>query len=124
MLDGQADKLVDVKFAVPCQTVLSVNAYLIEGQRLGHGLITYHLTLFTFHYSYLCRYRVAVGGGVVADDIPAYLIYSTYGVDGGVGLGIFGGFRCVKPFHLAVLSLAVGVFHPQLVGQSRGVAYR
>ena len=58
---------------------------------------------------------VAVRRTVVAQDHAPHLIYIAYGIDGRIGFGILGGLRGVEPLHLAVLALAVGIRHPQLM---------
>ena len=122
LLHRQADQLVDVEITVPGQAVVAIDAHLIEWQRLSHGDIRRY-GVHTVCDLYLCRDGVSVWSTIVTQNHSAYLIYSTYGIDGGVGFGSLCGFRCVEPFHLAVLSLAVGIVHPQLIGQSRGVAH-
>ena len=106
LLHGQADQLVDVEVAVPGQTVVAVDAHLVEGQRLGHGDVRRH-SPGRLHDLHLRRDGVAVRRTVVAEDHPAYLIYSTYRIDGGVGLSLLRRLRGVEPLHLTVFPLAV-----------------
>ena len=117
--DGQAQQVVNVEVAVPRQPVLAVEAHAVERQRLGHNLGSQ----LCIHHLHLSRHGVAVGRGVVAEYISAYLIYTAHGIGVGVSLSPLCGLTGVLPPHLAVLALPVAVFHPKLVRQPRGVAH-
>ena len=123
----QADELVDVEVAVPREAVVAVDAYLVERQRLSHRGVGRHFPVLgrfgVGHHLYLCRDRVAVRCRVVAENHSTYLIYITYGIDGRIGLGLLCRLRRVEPFHLTVLTLAVGIFHPQPIGEPRGITH-
>ena len=118
LLHVQRQQLVDVHIAVVRQTIFSVDAHLVEGQRFcqwsggGGGVVA----AYDLH---LCRDGEAQCGGVVAGDVAAHLIPGAYGVLCSIGLGLLRGGSGIGPAYLAVLLGSVGVGHPQLVGQAR-----
>ena len=119
---GEADELIDVEVAVPREAVIAIDADLIQRQRLGHGRVRGH-GIRPLHHLHLRGDGVAVSRGIIADDEAAHLIFGTHGIDGGISLGHLGGIRGIEPSHLPVFALAVGIFHPHLIRQARGIAH-
>ena len=83
-----ACKEIDVEVSVVGQSVLSVDGYFVEGQRLGHRIGAGNGIGFC-HHGDLCFHGVAGSGRVVADDKARDLVLRADGILRSVCLGLF-----------------------------------